>query len=201
MINAKIKLTTFVVVFGMIILFLRVYNCANGLWWPNLEIVILPIIFIILLGFTLKEAFKRKRISSLVLLASFILVAIFFPFEYVIGIINFRTSEKARNQIVQNLRVGYYDSTLKENEFQKEGTWVENTKKIRVYKDDTLQLVFFRQSFYWQKTDYCGILYISGDRYLKDKKVYGFLNNEFEFKKFDENWYWIIAYVPIEPGP
>jgi hypothetical protein len=199
----KVKyLNFFVILLGLLIVFFRIFNSFNGLGWTNWEIVVVPGLTIVAIVVAIKEMLK-KRFTPLLILLLFVAIAIFIPFEYIYGVIDYKIQKKARSLVVEKLNSGEYDSLLKSVKYPENGVKIDNTEGhvINLYSDSRLQLIFFFQTYNREKQNYCGILYISNEGFLKDRTVQSFLYREVDYKKLDNNWYWIKTYEDIGPGP
>jgi hypothetical protein len=201
MINKQKHLNLFIISLGFIILFFRVFNSFNGIGWSNIEISIASILVLFALISSIIMAIKKK-FFPLALFFLFSVAAIFTPFEFGYGIIDFEINKKTRAQIEEKFQIGGYDSLILKNKHPQDGTRIINQKGhiIDIFQDKDLKAIFFFQTFYGT-SDYCGILYLSNEKYVRDKRVYNLLKRDFEYKRLDSNWYWIRCFTQMEPGP
>ena len=133
-----------------------------------------------------------------------LIVTIFliFPFEYSIGWAQFQFSKSSREEKVAKLKQGSYDSVLLKLDYPQYGTWIaQGNQRFKIFKDSSLQLVFFWQGNIRSYEEYCGILYVSDNSKITDKRVYEFLGREFRKKSIGINWYWVDCFIDRTPAP
>lgn len=198
----KISLMGSTVVWGLLLLAFRLLAGQSEMNdFHFIFIIILLICGLILLVLSTIKIFK-KNFKPLLILIFFTLTTLFFPFEFVTGWTQFYFNKADKLSTLSKLDNGEYNDLIQKEEYPESGIWIEdNNPRVKIFKDDSLRLLFFWQSHRWNGEQYCGTLYISNEKFLRDKKIYDFLMREFHYTKLQNNWYWVDCYVDYTPAP
>jgi hypothetical protein len=123
------------------------------------------------------------------------------PFEYYYGIVNFKTNKIKMEEIVRNVHNGNYDSLFRAKKHNENKISIDVNNSTRILIDTQFNAVFFRLNLDKSYEEYDGILYISDEKYIRDRKIFSFLRREFNYKKLESNWFWVNCYVDRTPAP
>jgi hypothetical protein len=139
-------------------------------------------------------------LKGLCVFTAILLIIFLLPFEYVFGWTLHQFNRVDRNELVNNLKFGKYDSLIISDKYPQYRTWVSKEPRIKVFKDNSLQVICITQGDI-SSYDYYGTLFISDSLKMNDKRVWNFIYSEYNKKYLGSNWYLIECYTDTTAGP
>jgi hypothetical protein len=203
----KVYAKTLLLYFGILVLSTRVV-ITFGLFFSGhdriLSLAILLGIISLCFGLVLLVVFiykgLKRNLKGFLIFIAILLTVFFFPFEYIFGWTIHQFNHDYRKEIINNLDSGKYDSLIIKNEYPQYGTWIKSNPRVKIFKDNSLQMIFITHGNI-ASYDYYGTLFISDASKIQDKRVYNFLYNEFNKRRLSNNWFLIECYTDVTPGP
>ncbi len=201
----KISIKILLIIFSVALLIIRFFyfqlDKVFGVLVLDIFGLTLLAFTVLLLVLTVRQAIKKK-FKSIIIFVVIVALFLFFPFEYLIGWTQFQFNNGSRKEKVTSLKKGSYDSILSKLDYPKYGAWIENQNpRFKIFKDSSLQLVFIWQGYIRTHEEYCGMLYISDNSQISDKRIYDFLGREFRKTSLGSNWYWVDCFIDRTPAP
>ena len=201
----KIRLKYIIGIFGLFTLLIRLFyfqlDELFGVRFLNFALIVILVSSLSLLILTIIKAI-RKEFKPLLSLLIVISTIYFVPFEFLVGWTQFKSNTKERDELVNSLKNGTYDSEFQNPEYRQYGAWIENHKpRYKVYKDDNIQMIFCWQGHIRTHEEYCGQLYLSDIKQIENVIVGEFLGREYRKKYLGNNWFWVDCFIERTPGP
>jgi hypothetical protein len=179
---------------GAAVLYFEIDRPIALIGWPLAGIIAILLIIIAALYFFIIP-YLKKEYAQWLLLVICLGAAILLPYGYLYGLIDFKRHRDYREHIVHDFNRGGFDSLLTSDAYRFNGVRLSARKDqvIDIYADSMLRMVFFFK--HSEGRSFCGDLFITNPRSITDKRVYYFLHGNFEYKKLNDNWYWIETYA------
>ncbi len=179
---------------GLIVIGIKITRTADIIGGYNTAITAIPLIIIAAIYLYIRPRLKRLY-AQLLWLVLCLGTAIILPYGYLYGLMDFKRVRESQEIIVHDFNRGGFDSILSSNPYKGAGVRLSAHKGhiIDIYADSTLRMVFFYKHFH--NSDFCGDLFISNPALISDRRLYGFLKREFDYRQLNDNWFWIEAYT------
>ena len=187
-------LRTVLLIIGLIVMGIKITRTADIIGGYNTAITAIPLIIVAAIYLYVRPRL-RKLYAQLLWLILCLGTAIILPYGYLYGLMDFKRVRESQEIIVHDFNRGGFDSILSSNPYRGGGVRLSAHKGhiIDIYADSSLRMVFFYKHFH--NSYFCGDLFISNPKLISDRRLYGFLKREFDYRKLNDNWFWIEAYT------
>lgn len=201
----KLTIKTPLVIYGIIALILRLFYFQLDSF---LRVKVVDTLYTIILFSTIfffcmtvsKAIFKEFK--PLLMFTAIFVILYCVPYEFINGWIQFKFNSNNRMELVSKLKTGAFDSLLSKRTFLDQGGRFDSyNPRYRVFKDNTLQMIFLWQGNIRNEEEYCGQLYVSDTNQIDSRRVAELFGSDFHKKYLGDNWYWVDSNIDRTPAP